>query len=125
MAGTLGKIVGTMIAGSGQTVAGLVQGQAGTNITQASLTSITYAVYRLDNAGVRTLTGSGSLTVSAVVFDTPQTTDPRYGLAGGFNFLATIPATCFAVKDRDHEIRVTFTPASGQPFVQPWGGNVI
>ena len=125
MAGTLGKILGTLVAGSGATVAGLVQGQAGTAITQASLTSIAYVVYRRDNASVETLTGSGSLTISAVVFDTAQTTDPRYTLSGGYNFLAVIPASCFATKHRGHEIRVTFTPASGQPFVQVWSGETI
>ncbi len=123
MAGTLGAILGKIIANSGATVAALIQGQAGTAITQASLSAITYYVYRRDNAGADTLTGSGALTVSAVVFDTAQVGDPRYTLSGGFNFLAVIPASCFTVLNRQHTIRVRFIPVSGEQFEQAWRGT--
>ncbi len=125
IAGTIGIIFGVMVRKSGQTVAGLMYGQAGTLITQASITTITYAVYRIANDREETLTGSGTLTVSAVVFDTAQTTDPRYVLAGGYNFLAVIPATCFQTGGLTHRIEVLFTPVSGQPFTQIWEGVAL
>ncbi len=125
MAGTLGKIPGQIVRRSGATVAGLVQGQLGTPITQASLSAISYQVVRLDNAGVETVTGSGTLTIADVVFDTAQTGDPRYPLSGGFNFMAVIPASCFAVGGRTHRIEVTFVPVSGENFVQEWEGLTL
>ncbi len=125
MPGTLGIILGRLMRKSGATVAGLVQGQAGTDITQGTLTSITYAVYRVDSPGIEVTTGSGTLTISSVVFNTPQTTDPRYGLAGGYNFLAVIPASCFQVAGAVHRIEVTFTPATGEVFVQSWQGATL
>ncbi len=125
MAGTLGKIIGLIVRKSGATVAGLVQGNAGTNITQASLSSISYAVYRNDNAGTETLTGSGSLTVASVVFDSAITNDPRYTLALGYNFLATIPASCFQQGGRTHRIEVLFTPVTGEAFCQLFQGDTL
>ncbi len=125
MAGTLGVILGRLVRKSGATVAGLVQGNAGTNITQSTLTSISYAVYRVDSPGIEVLTGSGSLAVSSVVFDTAQTTDPRYGLAGGYNFLATLPASCFQVAGAVHRVEITFTPVTGEVFLQLFQGATL
>ncbi len=125
MPGTLGKITGSIMRKSGATVAGLVQGNAGTAITQASLTSIAYAVYRVDSPGIEVTTGTGTLTISAVVFDTPQLLDPRYTLSGGFNFLAVIPASCFQVAGAVHRIEVTFTPVTGEVFLQIWQAGTL
>lgn len=97
-----------------------MQGNLGTNITQASLSSVTYAVYRKNADGTETATGSGTLTISSVVFDTAQTTDPRYTLSGGYNFLAVIPASCFQVGELRHRVEVLFTPASGEAFCQTY-----
>ena len=123
MAGSLGTIVGIMQRKSGQTVAGLIQGHLGTNITQATISSISWTVYRQDTTG-DTQTGTGTLTVSAVVFDVPVANDPRYPLAGGFNFLALLPASAFQVGGLRHRIEVTFTPVSGEAFTQLWAGMV-
>ncbi len=125
MPGTLGVILGRIVRKSGATVAGLVQGNAGTDITQSTLTSISYAVYRVDSPGIEVLTGSGSLAVSSVVFDTPQLLDPRYGLAGGYNFLATLPASCFQVAGAVHRVEVLFTPVVGEVFLQIWQGGTL
>ncbi len=118
MAGTLGIIEGRSVRNSGLTVAGLVQGQAGTNITQATLTSVTYTVTRTNWDGTTTITGTNTLTVSSVVFDTAQTADPRYTKAGGYNFLAVLPATCFVQPGRFHTVEILFVPVSGQQFEQ-------
>ncbi len=120
MSGTLGRITGTTIRKSGQTVAGLVVGQLGTPITQATLTSIGWSVYRREQNGSETLTGTGTLTVSAVVFDIPVTTDPRYTLSGGYNFLAVILASAFQVGALLHRVEVTFVPVTGEAFTQTW-----
>ncbi len=125
MPGTLGIILGRLVRKSGATVAGLVQGNAGTDITQSTLTSIAYAVYRVDSPGIEVLTGSGSLAVSSVVVDSAVTTDPRYGLAGGYNFLAVIPASCFQVAGAVHRIEVTFVPVVGETFLQLWQGATL
>ena len=121
MAGSIGPIQGGMMHGSGHAVVGLIQGNLGVGITQASLTSIAYAVYRLDGS-TETTTGTGSLTIANVVFDIPVTNDPRYVLSGGYNFLAIIPASCFQTANRRHRVEVTFTPATGEVFIQQWVG---
>ncbi len=125
MPGTLGIILGRLVRKSGATVAGLVQGNAGIDITQSTLTSISYAVYRVDSPGIEVLTGSGSLAVSSVVFDTPQLLDPRYTLAGGYNFLTTLPASCFQVAGAVHRVEITFTPVTGEVFLQLFQGATL
>lgn len=129
-------VTGVASLNSGVTLMARVLGQPGTPITQASLSTITYAVSDL-TTGVN-LSKGNPLTISAVVFDALVQNDPRWtkdtakapgadGLAG-YNFLATIPATAFTAKDidavslllRSHRYRVDvlFTPITGQPWVQ-------
>lgn len=122
MPGTLGIVSGTLVRGSGATLAGLIQGNDGNNITQASLSAIAYVVNRIDSSTVTTQTGSGSITISSAVSDTPVTNDPRYPIAGGRNFIFTAPASAFLVPGKLHQIIVTFTPVSGEPFNQIWQG---
>jgi hypothetical protein len=120
MPGSLGVILGVSTAKSGVTLACMIAGNAGTPITQATLSSIAWKVtrYQVDGKTVDLATGSGSLTISAVVFDTPQTTDPRYDIADGYNFLATLPASAFQVGGYRHRIAITFVPVSGEQFTQ-------
>src|SRR5262245_47586753 len=107
------------MARSGLTVWGLVQGNDGANITQASLSGISYKVTRTEADGTKVNTGSGSLTVSAVVFDSPVTGNARVP-SGSYNFLALLPASAFQVGGLWHRIAVTFTPSSGEVWVQTW-----
>jgi len=120
--GTIGLIRGIIVHGSGQTAMGLVVGQSGVPVKQADLSTLGYQVLRFEADGTRTTTGQGLLSIPAVVYDTPVTTDPRYTLAGGYNFAALLPASCFTAEGLFHRIDITFTPASGQPWVQEWGG---
>ena len=122
MPGTIGLIRGIIMHGSGQTAMGLVLRQDGLPVKQADLSGISYQVLRFEMSGARTTTGQGTLAISTVVYDTPVTNDPRYTLPGGFNFAAVIPATCFTTEGLFHRIDVMFTPVSGQPWVQEWGG---
>jgi len=120
--GTIGLIRGIIMHGSGQTPMGLVVGNLGVPVKQADLTAISYQVIRFEVDGTRTTTGQGTLALAAVIYDTPVTNDPRYTLGGGYNFAAVIPASCFQTEGLFHRIDVTFTPVSGQPWVQEWGG---
>jgi hypothetical protein len=84
---------------------------AGSLLTQAAISSITYLVK--NKAG--TTTSSGSFTVASVVFDALQTAD-RWTLdATGFNFAGTLPAACFPAPGW-HRAEIKFTPASGSAF---------
>ncbi len=120
MPGTLGVILGVTTAKSGATLAAMVEGNDGTPATQLTLASISWKVtrYQVDGKTVDLTTGSGSLAVSSVVFDTPVTNDPRYDISDGYNFLTTLPASAFQVGGYRHRIAITFVPVVGEPFVQ-------
>ena len=143
MAGSLGTVTGVGILRSGVTCMARIRGQTGQLITRASLSTITYAVRNLTSA--TTITSAQSLTISSVVYDDLQVDDPRWDRDNeehpgpdevwGYNFLATIAASHFtgvtvaddegvlapnAVTPHKFQVAITFTPASGQPFVQPF-----
>jgi len=143
MAGTLGVVTGVGILRSGITLLARIRGQDGRLITQASLSSITFTVRDVTTS--TTITSAQALTISSVIFDSLQQSDPRWdkddadnlGSDGshGYNFRATIPASNFTAVDVDSDPvppapdRVTahrfqcdvkFTPASGEAFFQPF-----
>lgn len=131
----LSVITGSVTAKSGVTIMGRIRGANGALITQASLSTIAYVVSDL-TAG--TTSSSTSATISSVVFDSLQQTDPRWtkdnqfnlGTDGayGYNFAITIPATTFPISTVEsgtpwstpaqtkYQIDVIFTPVSGQPW---------
>jgi len=93
-----------------------VKGNAGVNITVASISAITVYVYARD-AG--TLIATLTPTVSGVVFDTLQTTalDPRWTKDSvGYNFGYAIPAASFPTGGTAYRVEVIFDPASGDNF---------
>ncbi len=119
-------------AGCGVTLMDRVQGNAGTNITQASITGVAYTVKRYDSlddaeAGVHgtSVVASTSLTVSTVVYDTLQTAAPWDSSADstGYNvrynsLAADRPNTASdTVWDR---YQFTWTPVSGAMFSTAW-----
>ena len=83
----------------------------GAYITQAGIASITYAVRNA--AG--TSTGTGSLTVAGVVYDTLQTGGPWTLDNTGYNFLGTIPAASFPAPGA-YIVELKFTDTSGNIF---------
>lgn len=79
-----------------------------TLITQATVSTITYAVY--DDAGATIV--SGSLTVSAVVYDSLQTGTIWTRDGTGFNFKHKLPATAFPNPNETYRLTYTFTMAT-------------
>lgn len=104
-----------------------VAGNAGVPITRSTLSAIQYALTDLGNPlGVGVVTGGlTTLTISTVIFDSLQQSDPRWMLdsAGapgpdglwGYNFLATLPASLFTSSNRQH-VDVRFVPLVGEVF---------
>lgn len=88
-----------------------IRGAGGQHLTQASLSSIAYAVRNLTEG---TTDSTGTFTVSSTVFDNLQTGDPRWTKdAVGYNFLGTIDAGAFddvAVADADAPVPYEVTP---------------
>lgn len=88
----------------------------GSYLTQASLSSITYAVFNLTGNTPSTVLSSGTLTISSVVFDSLQT-DARWTTDSvGYNFRVTIPGSAFALAATLYRVEVTFTDTDSQKF---------
>lgn len=122
-----GIYTGIVVAGSGVSLLARLLGNDGNLLTQASLSSIAYSVYNVTDSASG---GAGTLTVSSVIFDSLQQSDRRWrvdsidrpGVDGryGYNFAATLAASLFTSGGDVHQVDVTFTPASGEPFVVVW-----
>lgn len=133
-----GAITGTVVGGSGVALMARVLGSNARPITQASISSVTYAIRDLTDAETDS---TGTLTVGSVVFNDLQQYDPRWSKdsaskpgadgAWGYNFLAEFSSTLFndydvetespyVVTPHTYRIDVRFQPVSGQPFVVPF-----
>lgn len=110
---------------SSLTVMARITGNAGTNITQASLTSIKLRVFDLDDDGAE-VGAEATLTISSVVYDSLQTSDPRWTVdSTGYNFLYTIPAARFPTGPCLALCQFVITPTSGDPFPFVCKGDVL
>lgn len=132
---------GSVAAGSGVTLLARVLGANGEPITQATLTAVTAKVTNLNSGS----TGAAiTLTISSVVFDALQQSDPRWtfdsvhspGRDGrhGYNFCANLESSNFALATvegvppayppspvaRLFQVDVKFDPVTGQDFKQSW-----
>lgn len=89
-----------------------IYGNAGTVITQATISSVLVRVYDMaDSAATYTLTASP--TVASTVYDTLQT-DARWTEdSTGYNFLYAIAGTAFPDPRTTYQIQITLTPTSG------------
>lgn len=105
---------------SSLTLMARITGNAGTNITQASLSALTCRVFDSDDDNEEILPAP-TITIAATVFDTLQTSDPRWTVdTTGYNFKFTIPAANFPTGPRRVQWQFKFTPTSGDPFF--WNG---
>ncbi len=106
----------------------IVNPTTGVLVTQGALSSITWTVR---NLGSGLTVASGTLTVSAAIFNTLQLTDAAWVQdAIGYNFKTILPGTAFAfaaVNDaagfpqpRTFLVSFHFTTAAGQVFAQTW-----
>jgi hypothetical protein len=106
-----------------------VVGNNGVAVKQADLSAAEYSVYLVeagtdDDDVVVANHDAVALTVSAIIFDTLQTADQAWILAGGdatgYNLryeldVATVQA--FTVADRYYRVIFTLTPVSGQDIL--------
>ena len=91
------------------------QSPPGTDILQSTISAIAYTVKESIGPQQGVLTGSGSLVVSATVFNTLQTpsTDPSWTQDNtGYNFSANLPASCFPDVG-DYVVTFLLTPTGG------------
>ena len=100
----------------GATCLARVLGNAGTAITQASLTSIGCKVFDLNSTTPETAVSTPTVTIASAVFDTLQT-DARWTVdSTGYNFLFVIAASVLTTGDHRYRVEFKFTPASGEVF---------
>lgn len=104
---------------SGAFVMAHVTGNAGTAITQASISSITAKVFDLaDNSVVLNIGAVATTNISDTLVTTA--TDPRWtvatSVAAGYNFSYALPATSFPTGGNRYRVEFIFTPSSGAVF---------
>lgn len=107
-------IEGESFENNGASLMRCITGPDGANITQSSISSITYKVFDLDDTSEPTTTGS--LTVSTVVFNTLQI-DARWAKdATGYNFRWDVPASVLEDGNKVYRFEIKFTPTVGEVF---------
>ena len=103
---------------------GRIVNGSGTAITQASLSTLDYAVYdvtsydEVNDSGTATLVLAGTQTISSVVFDTYQTPSiwTDLGDSTGYNFRVDAPVTWIPAAPKTYRIDFKATPTSGAAF---------
>ena len=111
-------IKGILFEDGGGTNIARVANISGTNITQASLSSIYYSVFDMTTSQV--ILASTQLTIANVVFDTLQTAAVWTLDSTGYNFRHDFAATCIPEGDHVYRFEYKFTPGSGEVFWQPF-----
>ena len=103
----------TIYEDTGITCMARIQGDDAVNITQATTSAITVAVFKHANPPA---TSTASLTVADVVFDALQT-DSRWSHDSiGYNFRTQLPSLVFADGDATYTVEFKFTPTSGSQY---------
>lgn len=103
-------------AGQAFTTLARVVGNAGTAITQATISTIVCKVFLESGSTPDTAVVTPTVTVSSAVFDTLQT-DSRWTKDGtGYNFRFTVPGTSLTVDGGRYRVEYLFTPTSGDAF---------
>ena len=98
---------------SGPILMARVVGAAGTAITQATCSTITYVVVDIATG---TTVSNGSLTIASVVFDTLQTDSIWTKDTTGYNFKTVLTAAMVPTGGATYRVEVKITPTSGQPI---------
>jgi len=105
----------TLLESCGVTYMARIVGDDGALVTQATFGggSIAYKVFDTDNGNAET--GSGTLTVADVVFNTVQT-DDAWPYDDGYNVRYVLPASCFPVGGHLYRVELIYTPGVGERF---------
>ncbi len=121
---------GTAFEDTGCSLMDRVYGNAGTAITQATISIIAYKVYEHSSKedaiaavdGTLVAGTASSLTVASVVFDTLQTGAPWDTTADalGYNFRYDSPAVDRPTGGKWYRHEIVFTPTSGAAFAVVW-----
>lgn len=102
----------TVWEGGNATCMARIRGEDGAYIQQADIASISRVTY--DLADTSSPDDTSALTVANVVFDTLQTSDPRWTVdSTGFNFLAVVPSTLLADPRKTYRVEFIFTDGGG------------
>lgn len=115
-------IAGTIVEDSGATVLAYVLAADGTPLVVADISSMSYSVYEISEAGVATVVAAHnavSLTPADVVFDTLVTsaTDSRWTYSGtGYNFKHSIAYTAFATPNVKYRYEVRIVETGGARY---------
>lgn len=104
-------VTGRVWADDPATCLGRILSPAGDYLVQSDVTSATWTVYDLDDA--KAVEGTGSLTVSSVIFDTLQTDDIWTEDTTGYNFKSTISGTYLPDAGHNYRIVFAFVTSSG------------
>jgi len=102
---------------SGVLLLARVQDWDGNLLTQDACTGIAYKVFDVDDNNA--VTGSGTLTIGTVVFDTEQS-GGNWPHSDGYNFKTMMAATAFPTGGHRYVAEIIITPTSGQPFPLRW-----
>lgn len=123
MANTVASIETQFRAGNGKVITARVQTPAGTNLTQAAVTSIRITAQRDGH----TITGSTVLSTSTV-YDTVQgssLSDSRWTKdTTGYNFRHEVPASYFPSAGY-YRVNVDFDFTSGEDASAEWYGQCV
>lgn len=93
-------------------------------IVQADISSIAYTIYEIKGRDWEAVTGHEgvAIAVASSVFDTLQN-DSRWDEdSTGYNFRFTPSVAShppFEKPNREYRVHIEFTPASGEPFIEP------
>jgi len=86
---------------------------SGSNVTQASLSSISCSVYDV-TGGASDLVATTSVTISSAVYDTLQTNDSRWTKdSTGYNFAYTVAGSNFPDGGSKYRVEITLLATSG------------
>jgi hypothetical protein len=110
----------TGLQNSAATLLRRIEGSDGEPITRASISSISYEVWRTLGGPAVEVVNETALDKNVVIFDTLQL-DARWTVdAVGYNFRFELPGTALPVAADNTQIDVKITPVTGNPFLVPF-----
>lgn len=120
-------IHGIVKQGEPATMTGRIQNVQGQYITQASLSTITYAIFDLRSATPMTPVSTGSVDIPSTVFDILQINTTLFPVDNiGYNFSHQLPQTAFPnfTPQQYYRVEYRFTDISGLKFTTEWQPGV-